>query len=259
MPKAKNGDISIRYEVEGKGPPLLFHHGLTSCLEIWGRETGYVDSLKNDYQLILMDARGHGESDKPHDPQAYAMEQRVGDVTAVLDDLGIKSTHFFGYSYGGRVGFELAKLVPERVRSLIIGGAGARVKKPGPEGLRQIQLWEKVPQEVLKGLVATFEKASPISRDAKTRLLANDPNAIIAIMKSSPLWLDLEDDLPGMTIPFLIFVGEADPAFPAATEASRRLPNVTYVSLPGLDHLQTAFSNLMLPHIKKFLARVSKS
>ena len=61
---------------------MVLHHGLTGSLETW-REFGYVDSLKSDYQLILMDARGHGASGKPHDTKAYLMEHRVGDIVLV--------------------------------------------------------------------------------------------------------------------------------------------------------------------------------
>ena len=86
MPYADNNGVRIHYHVGGEGPPLVLHHGLAGDLETW-RAFGYVDSLNTDYLLILMDARGHGASDKPHDPEAYAMEHRVGDVVTVLDDL----------------------------------------------------------------------------------------------------------------------------------------------------------------------------
>ncbi len=253
MPKAKNGDINIYYEVEGEGPPLVLHHGLTGYADTW-RDLGYVDELKNDYQLILMDARGHGKSDKPHDPEAYTMEHRVGDVTAVLDDLGIGSAHFFGYSYGGQIAFELAKLAPGRARSLIIGGAGAEGRKPDdPDSLGLIQLLEAGPEAIVAG----FEQAGPISPDMKAGLRANDCEALIAICKySAP---DLSDDLPEMTMPVLLFAGESDPFFPAVQEASKNLPKVTFFSLPGLDHMQAAFrSDLVLPHIKEFLGRTSQ-
>jgi pimeloyl-ACP methyl ester carboxylesterase len=53
-----------------------------------------VDALKLDYRLILVDARGHGASDKPRDPQAYLLENRVGDVTVVLDALESRRPSF---------------------------------------------------------------------------------------------------------------------------------------------------------------------
>ena len=79
--------------------------------------------MKRQNRLVLIDARGHGASDKPHDPAAYDMALRVSDVTSVLDDLQIERANFFGYSMGGWIGFGLAKYAPTRFRSLILGGA----------------------------------------------------------------------------------------------------------------------------------------
>ena len=121
MPYADNDGTQIHYHVEGNGPPLVLHHGFTSSLKNW-YAYGYVEPLKADYQLILIDARGHGESDKPHDPAHYDLRLRVNDVVSVLDDLGVDKAHYLGYSMGGRIGFGIAIHAPERLNSLIIGG-----------------------------------------------------------------------------------------------------------------------------------------
>ena len=121
MPYADNRGIHIHYETEGDGPPLVLHHWSFTSLESW-YDYGYVSALKDDYRLILLDARGHGASDKPHDPEAHELNKRVADIVAVLDDLGVGQAHFFGYSMGGWIGFGVARHAPERFRSLIIGG-----------------------------------------------------------------------------------------------------------------------------------------
>jgi len=82
-------------------------HGFSESFEDW-YEYGYVDALKNNFRLILVDARGHGGSDKPHDPAAYALEYRVSDVVVVLDALRIEKAHYWGYSMGGWIGFGMA-------------------------------------------------------------------------------------------------------------------------------------------------------
>jgi pimeloyl-ACP methyl ester carboxylesterase len=69
MPYTTNQGIRIHYQLEGAGPPLILHHGFTASLEAW-YDWGYVDALQHDYRLIVVDARGHGGSDKPHDPTA---------------------------------------------------------------------------------------------------------------------------------------------------------------------------------------------
>ncbi|UCB43679.1 MAG: alpha/beta fold hydrolase [Dehalococcoidales bacterium] len=248
MPYAKNGDINIYYEVEGEGPPLVMLQGLTGSLEGW-KESGYVDALKDDYQLILMDARGRGKSDKPHDPAMYTGQNLVGDIIAVLDDVGIESANCFGYSYGGGFALECAKYAPDRMKSLIVGGAGARL--PPPEMLEeQIKLFET--------LASAPEQVVEVPPDRKARLLANDCEALVAICKAMLSSPPLIDDLPGMHMAFLIFVGESDFAFSGAKETSELLPDATFVSFPGLDHIQAGSRlDLVIPHIKEFLSKVN--
>lgn len=119
MPFAWNDEVKIHYRVEGKGTPLVIHHGLSGYADSW-RAAGYFEPLE-DYRLILLDARGHGESSKPHSPEDYAMKHMVGDVVAVLDQLGIDKSFYWGFSQGGRVGLSTCKYAPERFSGLIIG------------------------------------------------------------------------------------------------------------------------------------------
>ena len=113
MPYVINDGVHIHYQMEGAGPPLVLHHGVTASLKRW-YQCGYVEALRDRYRLILIDARGHGKSDKPHEPAAYQTERRVADVLAVLDDVGIERAHVFGSSTGGLIGFALARPAPDR-------------------------------------------------------------------------------------------------------------------------------------------------
>ena len=79
----------IRYEVEGQGPSLVLHHGFSENLTTWYWK-GFVEALKDAYQLILFDVRGHGESDEPHHPDAYVLPDYTSDVIALLDALEIE-------------------------------------------------------------------------------------------------------------------------------------------------------------------------
>lgn len=108
MPFVKNQDIRIFYEVIGQGQPLVLLHGFAGNSKDWKRN-GYVKKLSDDYQLILIDERGHGLSDKPHDPAAYETKKRASDIVAVLEDLNLKKSHVWGYSMGGEVCFGLGK------------------------------------------------------------------------------------------------------------------------------------------------------
>ncbi len=249
MPYAVNGGIRIHYQVEGDGPPLLLHHGFTESLEGW-REFGYVDALKDDYRLILLDARGHGASDKPHDPAAYEMALRARDVLAVLDELGIERAHYLGYSMGGRIGFDTAKLAPERLRSLMIGGSH-------PYAVDGRAVYGPMFRD---GLEAFLER-QPLPEDVRTpsfdaRILGNDLEALVAASGDRP---SVEEILPTLPMPCLIYLGEADPAYPQAENWVRRIPAATFVALAGLDHWAGYYrSDLVLPHVRAFLERVGQ-
>ncbi|HET9017573.1 MAG TPA: alpha/beta hydrolase, partial [Thermomicrobiaceae bacterium] len=132
MPFADNDGIRIHYQIEGSGPPLVLHTGFGGRLEAYYRN-GFVDALKGNYQLILLDPRGQGRSDKPHDPTAYTLRKRVADVLAVLDDVGVPRSHFYGYSMGARIGFGLGLYAQDRFASLILGGMNAYPPEPHPE------------------------------------------------------------------------------------------------------------------------------
>ena len=249
MPYANNKGVRIHYHVEGDGPPLVLQHGFTSSLKNW-YAYGFVSALKEDYRLVLIDARGHGESDKPHDPKEYDLKLRVGDVTAVLDDLAVDRAHYWGYSMGGIIGFGIAKHCPERFHSLIIGGMN-----PDVSGAESVSARVELLNQGMDAYVAHSEAQSgPMDPERRTRLLANDPEALIAAI-TGPRGLDgMDDVLPTMTMPCLLYVGEADGFFPGVKACAPKLPNATLVSFPGLNHIQTSqASSLVLPHATQFL------
>ena len=124
MPYVDSSGVSIHYHVEGDGPPLVLQHGLTSSLQNW-YAYGFVEELQKEYRVIMVDARGHGRSGKPHDPKGYGLKLRVNDVLAVMDDLGVSKAHYMGYSMGGRIGFGIVLHALDRFHSLIIGGMSA--------------------------------------------------------------------------------------------------------------------------------------
>lgn len=64
MPEVVHGEVRIRFSVQEEAPPLVLHHGAGSNRTTWIRH-GYAKALRQRYQLILIDARGHGQGDKP--------------------------------------------------------------------------------------------------------------------------------------------------------------------------------------------------
>ena len=252
MPYADNEGIRIHYQTEGKGPPLVLQHWSLATMDSW-YDYGYVSALKNDYRLGLLDARGHGASDKPHRPEAYELKKRVEDIVAVLDDLGIAQADFFGYSMGGWIGFGVARYAPERFRSLIIGGQHPYAQNM--DGLRQLVRYgvENGPE----AFVAMWEESfGTLSSKTRERMLAYDYEALLAVAQDRA---SLEAVLPTMRMPCLLYVGEMDEIHPLAKECARQIANATFVTLPGLDHGEAIRrSDEVLPHVKRFLAAVNR-
>jgi pimeloyl-ACP methyl ester carboxylesterase len=247
MPYANNGSVRIHYQVEGTGPALVLQHGFTESLIDW-YEAGYVEALMSDYRLILIDARGHGASDKPHDPEAYALDRRVADVIAVLDELDIAQALFWGYSMGGWIGFGIAKYARERFRALVIGGQH-------PYARSMESLWRMVRTGITQGREAFVEAMEqmfgPETPERKKRLHLSDLEAYLALVQDRS---GLEDVLTTTLTPWCLYAGETDPIYPEVEACSRHLPLVTFFALPGLNHCEAyTRSELVLPRVTEFL------
>jgi pimeloyl-ACP methyl ester carboxylesterase len=121
-PFDSNG-VKIAYFVQGKGEPVVLIHGWLSSAGINWALPGISALLARDYQVIALDVRGHGLSDKPTKEEAYGPEL-VEDVVRLLDHLKIKKAHVVGYSMGGIIAANFIAKHPERVRSGTLGGMG---------------------------------------------------------------------------------------------------------------------------------------
>ncbi|MFX0165262.1 MAG: alpha/beta fold hydrolase [Candidatus Hodarchaeota archaeon] len=120
MPYFDNEGVKIYYEIEGEGPPVVMIHGFPANLERW-KETNWVTTLKKGYQLILLDCRGHGKSDKPHD-ESYYGQKMTDDVVNLMEHLSIDKANFLGYSMGAYITFRLLLSNPSLFISAILGG-----------------------------------------------------------------------------------------------------------------------------------------
>ena len=259
MPYATNEGVRIYYEVEGSGPPLVLLIGFLGSLDDWRREdVGYTAALREAYHLVLVDPRGQGRSDGPHDPAAYEPRRRVGDVLAVLDAEGIPRAHCWGYSMGGLTGFALGAYAQDRVASLVVGGATPFPPEMLPP--EDEDTWLRLFRQGMPAFVADWEARDPLMPPAmRSRWLALHAAAVAAAWEARRRYdRRLVDALPGIRTPTLIYYGADD--FPDALpeRAAERMPDATVVALEGLNHSQ-AFrrSDLVLPHVHVFLDRVT--
>ncbi|MFL6820524.1 MAG: alpha/beta fold hydrolase, partial [Bradyrhizobium sp.] len=125
MPKLDREGVKLHYEIHGSGPALLLTHGYSSTSAMW---KGQIEALSKDYQLVLWDMRGHGQSDYPDDPAAYSEALTVADMAALLDEIGAESAIVGGLSLGGYMSLAFYRAYPERVRALLIIDTGPGFK-----------------------------------------------------------------------------------------------------------------------------------
>jgi pimeloyl-ACP methyl ester carboxylesterase len=257
MPYVISKGVRTWYEVEGDGIPLVLHVGFFGNLEEWRRDdVRYTQALRDRYQLILVDPRGQGWSAAPHDPAAYTLAERAKDVLAVRDHLDIPKAHYWGYSMGGHVGLELAARSPDRLISLVAGGANPWWEYD-PDDSGFILEWL---QEGMAHFVTYWEREfGSLHESSRSHMLALDHEALAAAWIAPDRAEDLVNALPGMRLPALLYVGTNDNPEPYK-HAVELMPDATLVTLEGLDHGQGFDrSDLVLPYVLRFLDRVDRA
>ena len=115
MTKKTINGITINYELEGEGKTIVFVHGLSDSLAYW---KVLSENLKNDYQTLIYDLRGHGESSD--DDRNTTIDLYQEDLYQLLKSLNIENAVFVGLSLGGNVILDLAVNHPEMVNGLVV-------------------------------------------------------------------------------------------------------------------------------------------
>ena len=256
MPFAINEEVRIHYQVEGKGSPIILITGFPGSIDFW-YESNYVDSLKQKYQLILIDKRGHGKSSKPHNPEDYLQEKFASDVIAVLDDLQIDKAHFWGYSFGGYIGIILAKHYPQRFHTFILGGVS-----PQETSKRNQEKLEDFIESLSggkEGYIASLEEREiEISAHFREEIESWDFDAINATLKSVDLFQNMVAHLLELDVPVLFYASEEDEwdHHQRQVDFYKKMKNAKVVGISGYGHGVSQAKDLVIPHVLEFLGNL---
>lgn len=232
---ATTDGLRIAYDQVGEGPPVLLVHGFgSSRVQNW-RSTGWYGSLTEaGYSILAIDCRGHGESDKPHDPLLYHHDRMAEDVVNVMDAAGIGEASYIGYSMGGLIGLRFAHLFPDRLPRLVLGGVGEhyltgpRVSDPERRSV------------IADALVTDDKEAITDVRARMFRDFADQPGkdrlALAACMRamSPPL---PRATLQMFSLPILVVVGDQDDVAGASGPLAAIFPHGSAAIVPGRDHM----------------------
>lgn len=243
MPELSNGQQTIHYEVRGEGPPVLLAHSFLCSTAMWAPQ---VAALEDHFQVISVDARGHGSSG--HVTAPFTMYDSAKDHLAVLDELGIQRAAWAGLSMGGMAGLRAALAQPDRIAGLVLLDTDAGAERP----------WVKAKYAVMAatarmlGVAPLLPGVKPImfgttTLNTQPELVAewtahwktvHVPSIIHAIdaIKGRD---DLTARLGELACPVLVICGAEDKALPP--ECSQRIaagiPASRYEEIPGSGHL----------------------
>lgn len=237
MENPSEQNIDLSYERHGSGSPLVLIHGFPLDLSIWD---SVIPLLENDFDLIVPDLRGFGESSTVETP--YTMLDFANDIVGLLDFLGVEKAAFAGHSMGGYVALAFAREYPNRVSGLALVSSQAVADAPERKAGRY-----KTARDVLeKGVNVVAEAMTPkLSADEKvqefTNLLmkAQSKAGVIGALKAMAEREDSTPVLSQFSFPILLIHGDADTLIPIdrAKEIKSALPAARLIKLKKAGHM----------------------
>src|SRR5437773_10560759 len=264
---AKSGDVHIDYRIFGDGPrDLVLIPGTLSHAELYWEfpiNQYLLKRLTSIARIIVFDKRGQGLSDRVAD---QTLEERIGDVRAVMDAAGSPRATIYGWSEGGPMSLMFSATYPERTSALVLCGSFASVKAE-PWSVKPEQ-WDQflrqVDQRWGQGVLVPIN--APSRRDdqafvqwfGQLERASASAGAILALMRAN-FEIDVRHVLPAIQAPTLILHRVGDRAVPveAGRYLAEHIRGAKYVELPGDDHLLQAFDqdvlDLLIDEIEEFI------
>jgi pimeloyl-ACP methyl ester carboxylesterase len=248
MQKFSSDGVEIAFEVWGQGPPILLIHGFASNAQVNWVDTGWVKTLTGaGLQVIAMDNRGHGQSEKLYDVNQYEAPLMADDAKRLLDHLAVPRAAVMGYSMGARISAFLAMQYPGRVTCAIFGGLASRMVT-GVGGSEAIAEALEAPS------AATVE-----NREARAfRLFADstksDRAALAACIRSSRVKIK-EEALRAISCPVLVVAGENDDIAGQIEPLVKLLTNARGVVLPKRNHMNAVGDSVYKAAVLEFLSQ----
>jgi pimeloyl-ACP methyl ester carboxylesterase len=228
--------------------PIVLVHGFASNQTVnWG-STLWTQTLTRDgRRVVALDNRGHGESEKFHDPKAYSLIGMGGDVLDLMDHLGIPHADVMGYSMGARITSFLAEHHPGRLRSAILGGVGMRLLMSDPNYLAIAAAMEAPSLDAL---------TDPMQRAfrAFAEQTKSDLAALAACMRGTRELLT-PDQAAAIRVPVLIAAGTNDLLARDYHDLARLIPGAELVEIPGRDHNLAVGDKVYKQGVLDFLRR----
>jgi pimeloyl-ACP methyl ester carboxylesterase len=236
MNRFNSGGLTLAFDdivpaTPAMGTVLLVHGFATSRVENW-RRLGWLSAFeRRGYRTIALDLRGHGESDKPHDPAAYGRDRMTGDITALMDHLALGPVILMGYSMGAHLSLRLALDAPGRVDRLILGGVGGRLITGSPPAAGSMTMAEALatedPEVIADPLLRGFRLFAEQQGEDRLALAACSQGG------GAPV---VGDDLARLRAPTLVVAGALDTLAGDPHALAETIADAKGVTLAACDH-----------------------
>ncbi len=214
------------------GVMVLAHGFATSREENWRRLGWYGALERKGYRTIALDLRGHGESAKPHEPEAYDRQEMALDVVRLMDHLELGRADLMGYSLGAHLAAAAAISEPGRFTNLILGGAGERWLNGEPVGGAGANMTMAQAMRLDDPAAITDPTLKGFRQFAQNE--GADRFALAAC--SEGRGAALTDRLAEVVTPTLVVAGSHDKIAGDPDALAAAIPGARAVSLPGCDH-----------------------
>lgn len=261
MPYCRIHDITMHYDVQGSGPPLLLVHGLGSSHKDWFAQK---DFFKQTHTVIAPDLRGHGATEKP--PGPYSIPQMADDLATLLRQLDLSPAHVVGLSMGGMISLQLARDAPQAVRTLTVVNCDPEYRLNTPRRwisyLFRMLLVRLFGPEMLGRILAPRLLPDPAQADLRRtfirRYSRNATHALVASIRAIAGW-SIDEQLDAIRQPALIVASQHD-----YTDVDRKaifaqqMPDARLAVLPGVHHAVPVERPALFNHqLRAFLAEVA--
>ena len=238
---ALSGEVNIAYQTMGDGPvDIVLVLGLISHVEFLHEFLGYTAFLRRlstFARVVTFDKRGQGLSDRVSG--APALEQRMDDVRAIMDDIDLKRAILFGFSEGCAMSVLFAATYPERASKLMLFGGFTRHPVAGAITERILERVKAWGTGGMINAVITSMAGNPdaVAQFAKLERLSASPGAIKALMQMNVL-IDVRSVCPVVRVPTLVLHRQTDALISAerGRELAAHIPDAKYIEYPGSDH-----------------------
>lgn len=242
MPKKKVNDINLYFEITGEGEPLLLIHGLGSSTRDWEEQ---VPFFSDKYQVITIDLRGHGKTDKPKGP--YSISMFAKDIAELLKSLMLTSVNIVGISLGGTIGFQFAVDYPNMAKSIVIVNSGVEFKLDSLKARYNFFVRKSIVKLIgmkkMGEVLAPRLFIKPEQEELRKRLIIrwaeNDKKAYLSALKSLKGW-SIKDRIHMIKCPTLV-IGSDEDYTPTSIkkEYTSLIPNAKLVEIKDARHAVT--------------------